>query len=80
MSETARTTLTIYRRPGCHLCDDAYALLQRFGLCPDCVDIDADAELKARFDHCVPVVEIDGRIRFRGRINEVLLRRVLNAD
>jgi hypothetical protein len=27
----------------------------------------------------VPVVEIDGQIRFRGRIDEVLLRRLINA-
>jgi hypothetical protein len=26
----------------------------------------------------VPVVEIDGRVRFRGRINEVLLRRIID--
>ena len=31
----------------------------------------------ARYDQCVPVVEIDGQERFRGRVNEVLLRRLL---
>jgi hypothetical protein len=28
----------------------------------------------------VPVVEFDGKIRFRGRVNEVLLRRLLDHD
>ena len=42
------------------------------------VDIDADPELRQKYDQCVPVVVIDGQERFRGRINEVLLRRLLN--
>lgn len=69
--------VTLYTRQGCHLCDDAAALLQRHGLSPRLVDIDLDPALRERFTTCVPVVEIDGRVRFRGRVNEVLLRRVL---
>ena len=30
-----------------------------------------------RFNTCVPVVEIDGKIRFRGRVNKILLRRIV---
>jgi glutaredoxin len=67
----------LYTRRRCHLCDDALATLNRFGLEPQLVDIDADPTLRERFDHCVPVVEIDGKVRFRGRVNEVLLRRIL---
>jgi glutaredoxin len=69
----------LYTRAGCHLCDDADALLRRYGLEPHLVDIDADPELRERYDACVPVVEIDGRERFRGRIDERLLRRLLAA-
>ena len=29
------------------------------------------------FNDCVPVVEIDGKIRFCGRVDPVLLRRLL---
>jgi hypothetical protein len=43
------------------------------------VDIDRDPELVARFSTCVPVVELDGKVRFRGRVNEVLLRRLIAA-
>jgi glutaredoxin len=67
----------LYTRRGCHLCDDARELLKRYGLAPRDVDIDADPMLRARYDTCVPVVEIDGRERFRGRIDERLLRRLL---
>jgi hypothetical protein len=41
------------------------------------VDIDADPKLLAGFDTCVPVVEIDGKVRFRGRVDPILLRRIL---
>lgn len=69
--------VVLYTRQGCHLCDDALALLRRHGLSPSLVDIDADPELRERFTSCVPVVEIDGQVRFRGRVNEVLLCRLL---
>ncbi len=66
MIETAaRPTLVIYRRPGCHLCDDAELLLRdelairaRAGLAPITVtrvDVSADADLQARYGRKVPV-------------------------
>jgi predicted thioredoxin/glutaredoxin len=70
----------LYTRKGCHLCDDALALLERHGMRPTLQDIDVDAALHERFDVCVPVVEIDGKIRFRGKVDPVLLRRLLNRD
>jgi len=68
--------VTLYTRKGCHLCDDAHALLRKFGLEPQCIDIDESAELRDRYNECVPVVEIDGKIRFRGRVDPILLRRL----
>jgi glutaredoxin len=70
----------LYTRSGCHLCDDAKALLERYGLSPMLVDIDADPVLRERYTTCVPVVVIDGKERFRGRVNEVLLRRLLTQQ
>jgi len=70
--------VVLYTREGCHLCDDARQVLERHGLTPTSVDIDADPDLRARYNECLPVVMIDGRERFRGRINEVLLRRLLS--
>ena len=67
----------VYTRRQCQLCEEARELLERYGLQPRLVDVDKDDELKQQFDTCVPVVQIDGKIRFRGRVNEVLLRRIL---
>jgi glutaredoxin len=68
---------TIYTRSGCHLCEEAEEMLVRHGLQPELIDIDADAGLRERYNVCVPVVMIDGKERFRGRVNEILLRRIL---
>jgi glutaredoxin len=64
-------------RPGCHLCDEADALLRRHGLTPKKVNIDSDAELSGRYTNCVPVVFLDGKRRFTGRVDERLLLRLL---
>lgn len=72
--------VTLYTRHGCHLCEEAHALLVKHGLAPEMIDIDADPELRQRYTACVPVVTIDGRERFRGRINEVLLARLLARE
>jgi glutaredoxin len=69
--------VVLYTREGCHLCEDALGVLKEHGLRPTIVDIDADPRLRTRFDTCVPVVEIDGRVRFRGKVSPVLLRRQL---
>lgn len=71
--------VVIYSREGCHLCTDAEQLLLRHGLHPHVVDIDHDPALQARFDTCVPVVEIDGKVRFRGRVDALLLRRIIQS-
>jgi glutaredoxin len=73
-------SVVLYTRQGCHLCHEAEAVLARFGIRPLLVDIDANPELCEQYNECVPVVEIDGRERFRGRINEVLLQRLINAQ
>jgi glutaredoxin len=67
----------LYTRSGCHLCDDAAAALRRQGVAFEIVNIDEDDALRARYDECVPVVVIDGKERFRGRVDEVLLRRLI---
>jgi glutaredoxin len=69
--------IVLYSREGCHLCELAARVLSRHGLAFEVVDIDADPQLRARYDACVPVVVIDGRERFRGRVDELLLRRLL---
>lgn len=80
--ETNRSlNVVLYARDGCHLCEEAQEVLSEFGIAPVLVDIDSDPNLRERFDTCVPVVEIDGQIRFRGRVEPRLLRRIVrNAN
>jgi glutaredoxin len=70
-------SVVLYTRAGCHLCDDAERILVEHGLNPKEVDVDSDPILVERHGHRVPVVEINGRERFFGRIDPVLLRRIL---
>ncbi|MEK6234012.1 MAG: glutaredoxin family protein, partial [Planctomycetales bacterium] len=72
-----RIEAVLYTRQGCCLCDEAKSVLEKHGLSVQEVDIDRDEQLKAKYDECVPVVFIDGRERFRGRVSEVLLKRLL---
>jgi glutaredoxin len=69
----------LYLRQGCHLCEEAKGVLAAEGVAVREVDVDDDSELKARYGECVPVVEIAGKVRFRGRVNRVLLRRIVRA-
>jgi glutaredoxin len=73
-----------YTRAGCHLCEDALKLLRqaqrRYGFELAECDVDEDPLLVERHGNCVPVVEVNGRVRFRGRVNPVLLERVLRAE
>jgi glutaredoxin len=67
----------MYTRSGCCLCGQAKSMLERHGMDVVEIDIDADPLLHERYTDCVPVVMIDGKERFRGRIDERLLRRLL---
>jgi len=69
----------LYTRTGCHLCEAALRTLEQAGLEVRQIDIDANPDLKVRYDACVPVVVIDGRERFRGQIDNLLLRRLLRG-
>ena len=74
-------TVTLYGRPGCHLCDDARAALERvrathpFSL--DEVDIEADDALFKRYLERIPVVALDGEELFELFVDEEALRRKL---
>ena len=75
--------IMFYTRSGCHLCDEARAILDQYDdyLPPTReIDIDTDRELIEQFGTSVPVVEIDGKIRFRGCIDEILLRRLIEGS
>ena len=74
-------TVTLYTRPGCHLCDDARAELERirtdapFALRE--IDITCDDALHARYLERIPVVALDGEELFDFFVDEQALRRRL---
>jgi len=58
------TTITIYSRHGCHLCDDAFndleSMREELNFEINVVNIDEDAELVKLYSDQVPVIHIDG--------------------
>jgi predicted thioredoxin/glutaredoxin len=69
--------LVLVTRQGCHLCDDALALLRELGHEPHLADVDADDELFRLYDWRVPVVLADGVIVAEGHIVRNRLERAL---
>jgi glutaredoxin len=76
--------VVMYTRRGCHLCDAAWEQLEaarrHYGFALAARDVDADAALAAQYGECVPVVTVNGKVRFRGAVNPVLLERLLRAE
>jgi glutaredoxin len=73
--------VTLYSRPGCHLCDEAKAalapLLREFGAALREVNIDADPVLKERYGWDVPVIFIGQRKAAKHRVDLGQFRRQL---
>jgi glutaredoxin len=76
------TTLTLYGKPGCHLCDDARAAVERVTarrhVPLEQVDISRDPVLYKRYGERIPVLEIDGETVFEFFVDEVDLERRLD--
>jgi glutaredoxin len=64
-------------RRGCHLCDDALALLESLGVQPELRDVDLDSQLFADYDFRVPVVLVEGRVVGEGRLTRQAMVRAL---
>jgi glutaredoxin len=75
--------VTIYSRPGCHLCDEMKALLTRVGadvpIALTEVDISTDPGLEAAYGLEIPVLFVEGTKAAKYRIREEELRRVLTG-
>lgn len=71
--------IVLYTRAGCHLCDQVAQLLRERGLPAESIDIDSDRELQEKYGAEIPVVEIDGKVRYRGQLNPVLLDRFIRS-
>jgi glutaredoxin len=73
--------ITLYGKPGCHLCEDARGVVQRVLASRDAqleeVDVTLDPTLFAAYGERIPVVEIDGEEAFRYVVDEGRLERLL---
>jgi len=76
-----RATVTIYSRPGCHLCDEARAAIRASGcdgeFALEEVDIDHDPALRERYGNDVPVIFINGVKVFKHRVEPAEFKRKL---
>lgn len=74
--------ITLYSRPGCHLCEEAKAaiapLLREFGAVLREVNIDEDAVLKDRYGWDIPVIFIGAHKAAKHRVDVAQFRRQLN--
>ena len=81
---TEHLRFTIYTRAQCCCCHKALDLLRdyqrQFHFAIEEVDIDGDPALVASYDTEVPVVAVNGKVRFRGVVNRALLDRLLLAE
>ena len=69
----------LYSRPGCHLCEDARAMLERAGVTFAERNIEADDELLRRYLERIPVIALDGTELYDFFVNEAELRDLLDA-
>ncbi len=73
--------VTIYSRPGCHLCEEAKAqiasLLEEFGARLTEINIDDDAQLRAQYDYDVPVIFLGARKAAKHRVDLAQFRHQL---
>lgn len=71
----------LYTRPGCHLCEEAKAalapLLAEFGAALVEINVDDDAELRARHGDDVPVIFLGTRKVAKHRVDVAQFRRQL---
>ena len=69
--------VTFYGKPGCHLCDDALAVLERvraqrsFDLRE--VDVTIDPILYREYGERIPVLAVDGEELFEFHVDEAVL-------
>jgi glutaredoxin len=76
--------VTLYTRPGCHLCEEARTavapLLREFGAVLRVVNIENDAVLEERYGWDIPVIFIGARKAAKHRVDVEQFRRQLQAS
>ncbi|WFB08083.1 glutaredoxin family protein [Streptomyces sp. LX-29] len=76
-------TVTLVGKPGCHLCDDAQAVIEEIcgelGASWEKKDITQDEELYRKYWEQIPVILIDGEQHDFWRVNPQRLRKALGG-
>ena len=73
--------VTLYGKPGCHLCDDARAVVE--AICAELgigwteIDITQDPALVREYGEQIPVTFVDGRRHDFWRVDPARLRKAL---
>jgi glutaredoxin len=78
----ARMTVTLYTRPQCCCCQSAREVLAEYQAVHQFQfeEVDAsDPALVELIGPTVPVIKVDGKVRFRGEVNRVHFERLLAA-
>jgi glutaredoxin len=74
--------ITLYGKPGCHLCETARTVVERVrgehGFELEEVDVSIDPLLNARYGERIPVLELDGEELFEFFVQEASLRERLD--
>jgi glutaredoxin len=79
----ADARVTLYSRPGCHLCDDARAVVEQ--ICAELgesyveISIDDDPDLRRRYGEEIPVTLVDGAQHDFWRVDPARLRTALTG-
>jgi glutaredoxin len=77
--------ITIYSRPGCHLCEEMKSAVTRAlgragaDVRVEEVDISTDPDLEARYGMEIPVLMVNGKKAAKYRVTDRELTRILSA-
>jgi len=75
--------IDIYSRPGCHLCDEARAVVEplreRYAVMLRTINVESSSDLENRYGSDIPVVLINGEEAFRHRVDRTELERKLKV-
>ncbi|HUN73437.1 MAG TPA: glutaredoxin family protein [Steroidobacteraceae bacterium] len=84
-SQTGGARLLLVQRPGCGLCEEMLAALERLSRslelpAIELIDVESDTELNRRYGLNVPVLLLDGTVVCRHRLDAPELLRLLRAS
>lgn len=78
-----KAEVRLYTRPGCHLCEEARAVMLDAGCADEFqleeIDIDDDPALKESYGLQIPLITINGREAFRYRLSAAEFKQRIRA-